>query len=63
MLKTDMEIWKGSLGQKRHIINQHAGEMVLEELDADTDLEHSQTKHLFKTSTYEAYSSLVNRKW
>ena len=48
MLKTDMEIWKGSLGQKRHIINQHAGEMVLEGPDADTDFVHSQTKHLFK---------------
>ena len=60
MLKTDMEIWKGSLGQKRHIINQHAGEMVLEGPDADTEFVHSQTT---QTSIYEAYSSLVNRKW
>ena len=36
------------LGQTRHINNQHAGEMVLEGSDADTDLVHSQTKHLLK---------------
>ena len=33
---------------RRHIINQHAGEMVLEGPDADTDFVHSQTKHLLK---------------
>ena len=38
--KHDMKIWKGSLGQTRHIIIQHAGEMVLEGPDADTVFVH-----------------------